>query len=171
MSDGIKYDEGKPKIGMVVKYFGPALMEVAKAGTFGCAKYGNGKFWDYNWNKVENGVERYTDALMRHLLKEDTEQIDPETGILHASLVAWNALARLVLILISATTQVNYYPHNVYIDEGIPKFSMDDVFQKVLSEDISTFEPQPVKKKLKNNIKMGIPDWAEGSAGTTENPL
>jgi len=99
MSDGIKYDEGKPKIGMVVKYFGPALMEVAKAGTFGCAKYGNGKFWDFNWNRVENGVERYTDALMRHLLKEDTEKTDPETGILHAALVAWNSLARLVLIL------------------------------------------------------------------------
>lgn len=156
MSDGIKYDEGKPKIGMVVKYFGPALMEVAKAGTFGCAKYGNGKFWDFNWNRVENGVERYTDAMMRHLLKEDTEQVDPETGILHASLVAWNALARLVLILVSATTKVDYHPqHNVFIDEGSPVSVLagnKPLDMKKLEEDAQFFLSQ-------YNIGAGMYPW------------
>ena len=96
---GIKYDEGKPKVGMVLKYFGNAIEEMAKCGTYGTEKYGNGKFWDHNWNCVENGVERYSDAMLRHYLKEDTEGEDPDTELLHAAHVAWNALARLQLML------------------------------------------------------------------------
>lgn len=99
MADGIKNDKGKPKVGMVVSYFAKALIEVAKCGTFGCEKYGNGEFWDYNWNQVENGYSRYTDALLRHLLKEGDEVYDPDTKLHHAAHVAWNALARLELIM------------------------------------------------------------------------
>lgn len=96
---GKKYDSGKPKLGMVFKYFSGALTEVAKCGTYGCAKYGGGKFWDYNWHRVENGYERYTDAMLRHMAAEDTEVYDKETELLHATHVAWNALARLEKLL------------------------------------------------------------------------
>lgn len=96
---GVKHDQGKPKVAMVFQYFPKALTEVAKCGTFGTAKYGNGKFWDHNWNRVENGVERYSDAMIRHFLSEPTEGKDPDTELLHAAHVAWNALARLELML------------------------------------------------------------------------
>lgn len=96
---GVKHDAGKPKVAMVLQYFSNALTEVAKCGTFGTAKYGNGKFWDHNWNRVENGVERYSDAMIRHFLSEPTEGQDPDTELLHAAHVAWNALARLQLML------------------------------------------------------------------------
>ena len=39
----------------------------------------------------------YTDALYRHLLAESPD--DPDTGLLHAAHAAWNALARLELLL------------------------------------------------------------------------
>jgi hypothetical protein len=96
---GIKHDAGKPKVGMVLKYFSKAIEEVAKCGTFGTAKYGNGEFWDHNWQHVENGIERYSDAMLRHYLKEKSEGEDPDTELLHAAHVAWNALARLELML------------------------------------------------------------------------
>lgn len=105
MRDGIKFDDGKPKIAMVLKYFGPAMVEVAKCGTFGCAKYGGGAYWDFNWNKVQNGYERYSDALIRHFVAEDSEVTDPDTGLLHAAHVAWNALARLTFLLAKKETR------------------------------------------------------------------
>ena len=99
VDEGIKHDQGKPKVGMVLQYFPLATLEVAKCGTYGTKKYGNGKFWDHNWEKVENGVERYSDAMLRHFLSEATEGTDKDTDLLHACHVAWNALARLELML------------------------------------------------------------------------
>lgn len=117
---GKKYDSGKPKLGMVLKYFAPALVEVAKAGTIGCAKYGNGKFWDYNWNLVENAFERYTDALQRHFMGESADSsvephmtVDKDTGLLEATLVAWNALARLSMLLL-----LKAKPYSQQIESG-----------------------------------------------------
>ena len=37
--------------------------------------------------------------MIRHLLKEDSEVYDEETELLHASHCAWNALARLEMLL------------------------------------------------------------------------
>jgi hypothetical protein len=49
---------------------------------------------------VPNGIDRYTDAAYRHLLKEaQGEMVDPDSKLLHAAHTAWNALARLDLIL------------------------------------------------------------------------
>ena len=47
-----------------------------------------------NWERVENGVETYSNALLRHLFKEGED-----TEIEHDIAVAWNALARLELKL------------------------------------------------------------------------
>jgi hypothetical protein len=90
---GAKNDAGKPDTSLLLM-FGRALSEVAAVGTFGARKYSRG-----GWQHVPNGVDRYTAALLRHLLKEQSEAVDEDIGLLHAAAVAWNALARLELIL------------------------------------------------------------------------
>lgn len=92
---GAKLDAGKNRLSLVLFSFARALQEVGKVGTYGATKY-----TDNGWIEVEKGVERYSDALLRHLLKEASgEETDEETNILHAAHSAWNALARLDLIL------------------------------------------------------------------------
>ena len=72
-----------------------ALLAVADISQYGATKYA----WK-GWMSVPDGVDRYGDALMRHLIAEATDgPIDQETGLLHAAQVAWNALARLELML------------------------------------------------------------------------
>jgi hypothetical protein len=90
---GSKLDHGKNRLGLVLLAFSRALKEVGEVGTFGANKYtANG------WLNVPNGIDRYTDAMLRHLLQEATgEKIDPESQMLHSAQVAWNALARLEL--------------------------------------------------------------------------
>lgn len=91
---GAKLDAGKVQAGLLLD-FGRALTEVAHVATYGAKKYSK-----RGWTRVPDGVERYTDALMRHLLLEDTgDGCDPESELLHASHAAWNALARLELML------------------------------------------------------------------------
>jgi hypothetical protein len=92
---GSKLDAGKPRCSLVLGGFAAALEQVAKVGTFGANKY-----TDNGWKTVPNGEERYTDALYRHLLKESQgEQCDADSNLLHAAHTAWNALARLELML------------------------------------------------------------------------
>lgn len=90
---GAKLDQGKPRAGLLCS-FGKALLAVAEVATFGANKYTQD-----GWEEVPNGQARYTDALLRHLLIERTEPVDPETHLPHAAHVAWNALARLELLL------------------------------------------------------------------------
>jgi len=99
---GSKLDSGKP-MASLLKMFGLALLEIAKVGTFleiakvgtfGAEKYSRG-----GWEHVENGEERYDDAMWRHLLKEHLSECDPDSGFLHEAHAAWNALARLELKL------------------------------------------------------------------------
>lgn len=90
---GVKDDKNKV-MGALVGDFGLALLKVAELGTFGADKYTRG-----GWKDVPDGVQRYDDAMWRHLLKSNTEVIDPETGIEHEVAVLWNALAKLELKL------------------------------------------------------------------------
>ena len=90
---GAKLDAGKPDASLLLM-FGKALTEVAQVGTFGAQKYTRG-----GWQSVADGQNRYTAAALRHLLKENYEQRDPDSGLLHAAHAAWNALARLDLML------------------------------------------------------------------------
>ena len=92
---GAKLDAGKNRLGLVLGGFALALQEVGRVGTYGAIKYtANG------WKTVPNGLERYTDAMYRHQLKEAAgEAVDADTGLLHAAHAAWNALARLDLIV------------------------------------------------------------------------
>jgi len=91
---GIKYDQGKPRLGLVLGGFSRALEEVGHVGTFGANKY-----CDKGWLEVPNALERYEDALLRHTLANKREAFDSESGLLHLAHRAWNALATLELLL------------------------------------------------------------------------
>ena len=91
---GNKYDGGKIRAGLVLGDFSRALIEVCRVGSFGADKYSPG-----DWVHVKNGIDRYTDAMLRHYLAEQVEDLDSESELLHAAHLAWNALARLDLIL------------------------------------------------------------------------
>jgi hypothetical protein len=92
---GAKADATKIRAGLVLLNFAHALQAVAEIGTFGARKYS-----DNGWKQVPAGIDRYTDALLRHLLAEGTgEYLDQDSGLLHAAHCAWNALARLELML------------------------------------------------------------------------
>lgn len=94
LGDGTnKDDSGKPISGALLD-FSRALTEISKLLTFGAKKYSRSA-----WLKVANGRERYTDAMIRHMLLENIEVKDPETQISHDVATAWNALARLELRL------------------------------------------------------------------------
>lgn len=108
MSEGKKFDAGKaPIVQGCLHYFPKALLAVAQVSAYGAKKY-NVPFSDKNWSRLEDAFNRYTDGMGRHLMLEsleatDTGAYDP-TGakgseMLHAAHVAWNALARLELLL------------------------------------------------------------------------
>jgi len=101
---GAKLDAGKsPVFQGAISYFPRALVSVAGVSAYGANKYA----WK-GWEKVADGYNRYSNALGRHLAKEGIEGLydqeilnDPKFPgkILHAAQVAWNALARLELLL------------------------------------------------------------------------
>jgi hypothetical protein len=97
---GAKMDKGKAPIRQgVIQYFPRALEAIALVSLHGAEKYA----WK-GWESVPNGVARYGDAAGRHALAEATEGLyDPKTGYLHAAHEAWNALARLELMLREGT--------------------------------------------------------------------
>lgn len=93
---GAKLDAGKlPIMQGVIQYFPRALQAVSGVSQAGAEKY----TWD-GWETVPDGINRYGNALGRHLLAETIEgPYDKDTGCLHAAQVAWNALAVLELTL------------------------------------------------------------------------
>lgn len=92
---GAKFDAGKNRLGLVFHGFPHALGAVGLVATFGAEKY-----TDNGWASVPEGERRYTDAMYRHLLAEGMgEAMDGDSGLLHAAHAAWNALARLELML------------------------------------------------------------------------
>lgn len=92
---GSKLDAGKVRPALVLGGFARALLEVSKVGTYGAVKY-----TENGWMEVPNGEARYDDAKLRHWLKEKAgEASDPDTELVHAAHEAWNALARLDLMI------------------------------------------------------------------------
>lgn len=92
---GAKLDAGKsPVFRGLLDYFPRACLAVADISAQGAAKYS----WR-GWEKVEDGVNRYSDAMVRHIVNSSIEgDYDPE-GFLHRAQIAWNALASLELYL------------------------------------------------------------------------
>lgn len=92
---GAKLDAGKLRAGLVLGDFSRALTEVCAVGTFGANKY-----TPHGWLSVPDAQQRYTDAMMRHWLKDQAgEAYDPDSGLPHMAHFAWNALALLELAL------------------------------------------------------------------------
>ena len=88
---GLKYDEGKNRMGLMCEGFSRALWEVARVSTFGASKYG-----DDTWQNLSNPKKRYMDALCRHLFQHlQGKKVDDESGLLHLQHMCWNALALL----------------------------------------------------------------------------
>lgn len=93
---GKKYDNGKPMAGTLTDVFSRALMAVGACIEFGTHKYPDPK----NWQLVDNGIKRYRDAMVRHLLKYNAGiDKDEETKLPHLAHMAWNALAILELYM------------------------------------------------------------------------
>lgn len=97
-----KDDGGKAPIYRgVLAYFPRAVASVATVSAFGATKYA----WN-GWLHVPDGFSRYSDGLVRHLAEEGKGEVyDDESGLRHASHVAWNSLARLELALIEQEKQ------------------------------------------------------------------
>jgi len=93
---GSKLDMGKRSLWThLLTYFPNALDAVCEVSEFGARKYTR-----MGWSLVPDGFNRYSDAMLRHLRDEAKgEAIDKDSKMYHAAQVAWNALARLELML------------------------------------------------------------------------
>lgn len=105
---GAKLDMGKVEPELIQRGFARALLAVAYVGTYGATKYTRD-----GWQDVQDGVRRYTNAMYRHLSAEHRgEECDPDTKLLHAAHAAWNALARLELMLREKEAEVREASHD-----------------------------------------------------------
>lgn len=85
-----KSDKGKLRFDLLPAEWLTGLAEVAT--------YGANKYTDNGWKKVNNGVERYYAAALRHITAwRKGEEVDPESGLPHLIHAAWNCLAVLSL--------------------------------------------------------------------------
>jgi len=91
---GAKYDQNKPAMEILTTGCPRALLAVGKALSYGARKY-NESADNLNFLQVPNGYNRYTGAMMRHLLEGNIEEVDQNSGLDHDILVAVNALFRL----------------------------------------------------------------------------
>lgn len=75
---GLKYDFDKPRYDLLPAN---AIEELAKILTFGANKYAPN-----SWQAVDNGLERYRAALLRHTFAiQRGELIDSESGLPHSA--------------------------------------------------------------------------------------
>ena len=83
MNQEVKKDAGKPRLTLVPTQI---IEDIAYVRMYGVEKYKDPD----NWKRVE--VERYRDALFRHLLAylNDPHGVDEESGLPHLSHVACN---------------------------------------------------------------------------------
>ena len=80
-----KADAGKLPLTLVPRQI---IRDIAEIRRYGCKKYPNGG--PDNWKKVS--VERYRDAMFRHMLAylDDPDGVDEESGLPHLSHLATN---------------------------------------------------------------------------------
>ncbi len=85
LTEGLKYDTGKPRYDLIVW---PHVEGIAKVLTMGAAKYQAN-----NWQRVDDGASRYFAAAMRHLLAYRAgELVDNESGLSHLAHAATNLM-------------------------------------------------------------------------------
>ncbi len=94
---GFKADTGKPKLSMLFQpvLFG-AIVALVRVLEYGAKKYPSAD----NWTKVEDAVNRYRDAALRHVAaRASGEIVDPESGLPHMAHAACSVLFSLALDL------------------------------------------------------------------------
>lgn len=84
---GTKHDAGKVPLHLIFRHnIVGAVREMARVIAFGAEKYGTD-----NWELVENGAQRYSAALTRHVASFISgEHFDEETGFHHLAHVMAN---------------------------------------------------------------------------------
>ena len=82
-NQNLKKDAGKPQLTLVPTQI---IYDIARVREFGVQKYHKRD----SWKQVE--IERYRDALFRHLLLylNDPQGVDEESGLTHLSHIACN---------------------------------------------------------------------------------
>ena len=117
---GAKLDTGKaPVFRGVIQYFPKGIKQVALLSQFGAEKYS----W-HGWSAVDDCINRYTDAMLRHLVDETEGPLDDGpggSGLLHATAVAWNALARLEKIIEEQENGYNNERVDQETTDGVPR--------------------------------------------------
>lgn len=94
----VKFDGGKAPIYQgFLNRFPRAIVGIAMVSEYGQRKYGT---YD-GWEKVPDGLNRYTDAKARHMLNQTIEgpYDDMDSGLAHALQEAWGAMARAEMLL------------------------------------------------------------------------
>lgn len=109
---GIKLDEGKPKVmAHFLMEFPNAIRQVATHAERTVNDPGHVR---YGWKTVQDGFRRYSEALARHILETPESALVVDDSTIHpaamaqlvesATVVAWNAMARLELLLKSQSS-------------------------------------------------------------------
>lgn len=161
---GAKLDAGKPALYQgLLSYFPRACESIASISTLGAVKYS----WK-GWETVPRGFERYSDAMVRHLTREGLGELtDADSGCLHAAHTAWNALARLELLLQSHNTSlVNTTDHKfdpnklIYADPTKRPSTIDTKLEQPWYSHNSSMEIEhDYNRKLSNREPDGPIGW------------
>jgi len=116
---GLKFDSEKVDWSLVPLR---SIEEIAKVLAMGKKKYGA-----WNWIHVDDAINRYTSALLRHLTAiQEGESLDSESGLSHYSHLACNALFLVYLDLhkskgLAKTPTINIEnridPHKTFYNE------------------------------------------------------
>lgn len=108
---GIKFDGGKLRYSLIPPV---ALEQIATILTFGAEKYEPD-----NWQNIEDGIERYTDSMLRHIESwRDDKPVDRDSKMHH---------------LAHAATCLSFILWFLNEDGRLPKFE-DVSVQKRLAE-------------------------------------
>lgn len=110
ISKDSKERKDTPIFSGVLRYFPDALAEVAKLSKLGADKHLPGQ--PMRWAKGRS--TDHGDCIVRHQMEFD--QLDPENGMHHATMVAWRALAQLQMVKEAQAAGVTY---QVYIERLI----------------------------------------------------
>lgn len=99
-----KLDAGKAPVWQgFIDYFPNAMLAVAWTSDYGFRKYGE---WG-GWRKLPNAIRRYFDGNARHNLLNSVEVYDDgDSGLAHAAQDAWNAMAKLELLIAEGKVEI-----------------------------------------------------------------
>jgi hypothetical protein len=123
---GIKFDNGDEKIKwMLVPWL--ALKEITKVLMAGAVKY-----LPDNWKKVPDSINRYKEALLRHVIADaEGELVDKDYGLLHLA-HAGCCILFLIWFYIQEKMFVPFTPDYKAIEERY-KQQKEEAFRKIRS--------------------------------------